>query len=75
MGSLLYVVAYLESGEVDDAVNIWMRLEDLVKVVLFPDIDVEEVGALPADELDSIDGFFRGVEEVVRDDNFVVCFE
>ena len=59
----------------DDAVNVWMRLEDFVKVVLFPDINVKEFWSLPADELNSIDGFFRGVEEVVCDDNFVVCLK
>ena len=42
----------------DDTVNIWMRLEDFVEVVLFPDVDLKEVGSLPADELDSIDSFF-----------------
>ena len=42
----------------DDTVNFWMRLEDFVKVVLFPDVDLKEVGSLSTDELDSIDGFF-----------------
>ena len=42
----------------DDTVNIWMRLEDFVEVVLFPDVDLKEVGSLPADEFDSIDSFF-----------------
>ena len=59
----------------DDAVNVWMRLEDLVKVVLLPDVNVKEFGSLSTDELDPIDCFFRGVEEVVCNHNFVVCFE
>ena len=42
----------------DDTVNIWMRLEDFVEVVLFPDLDLKEVGSLSTDELDSIDSFF-----------------
>ena len=56
----------------DDAVNIRMRLKDFVEIVLFFDIDMEEFGPLPADELDAIDGFFRRVQEIVCDDNFVV---
>lgn len=65
----------LESGEVYHAVNVWMRVEDPVEVFLFPHIDLKEIRPLAADELDAIDGFFGGVEEVVRDDDFVVCFE
>ncbi len=42
----------------DHAVNVWMRLEDFVEVLLFPDVDLKEVGSLSADELDTIDGFF-----------------
>ena len=42
----------------DDTVNVWMRLEDFVEVVLFPDVGVKEVGSLSTDELDSINRFF-----------------
>lgn len=42
----------------DHAVNVWMRLEDFVEVLLFPDVDLKEVGSLSTDELDTIDGFF-----------------
>lgn len=66
---------YLESGEVDHAVNVRMRVKDLVEVVFFPDVDLKEFGPLAADELNAIDGFFGGVEQVVRDDDFVVCFK
>jgi len=37
------------------AVDIRMRLEDLVKVLLFPDVDMEELRPLAADELDAVD--------------------
>ena len=43
----------------DDAVNVWMRLEDFVEVILFPDVGLIKVGSLSTDELNSIDGFFR----------------
>ena len=59
----------------DDTVNIWMRLEDFVEVVLFPDVDLKEVGSLSTNEFNSIDSFFRGIEKVICNDNFVVCFE
>ena len=52
-----------------------MRLEDFVEVLLFPDVGMEEFGSLSTDEFNPIDGFFRGVEKVVCDDHFVVCFK
>lgn len=67
-------MSYLESSEVNDAVNVWMRLEDFVKVLFLPDVGMEEIGSLSTDEFNSIDGFFRGVEKVVCDNHFVVCF-
>ena len=42
----------------DHAINVWVRLKDFVKVLLFSDVDLKEVGALSADKLDTIDGFF-----------------
>ena len=39
-------------------VYVWMRLEDLVKVLLFSDINIEELWSSPADELNAIDGLF-----------------
>ena len=59
----------------DDAVNVRMRVKDLIEVVFSPDVDLKEFGPLAADELDAIDGFFGGVEQVVGDDDLVVCFE
>ena len=59
----------------NDAVNVWMRLEDFVEVFLFSDVNLEEFGSLSADEFDTIYSFVGRVEEVVYDDDFVVCFE
>ena len=42
----------------DDTVNVWMRLEDFVEVVLFPYVDLKEVGSLSTDKLNAIDSFF-----------------
>lgn len=41
----------------DHAVNVWVRLEYFVEIILFPDVDLKELGSLPADELDAIEGF------------------
>ena len=48
---------YLESSEMYHAVNVWMRVEDFVKVLLFPDVNLKEVGSFSTDELNSVDGF------------------
>ena len=58
-----------------NTVNVWMRLEDFVEVFLFSDVDVKEVGSLSTNEFDSIDGFFGGIEKVICNNDFVVCFE
>lgn len=42
----------------NNTVNIWMSLEDLVKVLLFSNVDIEEFGSLATDELDAIYGLF-----------------
>ena len=56
-GTFRFFVAYLESSEMDHAVNVWMRLEYFVEIILFPDVDLKEFGSLPTDELDAIEGF------------------
>lgn len=57
------------------AVDIRMCLEDLVKVLLFPDVDIEVVRPLATDELDTIDDLFRSVIEIVHDHDLVVRFQ
>lgn len=58
-----------------DAVKIWMRLENLVKVFLFPYVDVEVLGSLAADELNAIDDFFRSIVEIVHNHDLVVSLQ
>ena len=38
----------------DHTVNVWMRLEDFVKVVLFSNVDMIEIRSLSAYELDTV---------------------
>ena len=71
----VWFVGYLESGKMDDAVNVWMRLEDAIEIILLSDVNVEKVRSLAADELNSIDGFFGGIVEIVCNDDLVICFE
>lgn len=42
----------------DHAVNVWVRLEYFVEILLFSNVDLIEFRALSADELDAIEGFF-----------------
>lgn len=46
--------AYLKSSEVDNTVNVGVCCEDLVKGFFIRDIDLIEVWALSADELDAV---------------------
>lgn len=57
-GALRPCMPYLESSEMDHAVNVWMCLEDSVEVLLFPDVGLKEMGSLSTDKLNSIEGLF-----------------
>lgn len=66
---------YFQGSKVDHTVNIRMRLEDLIKVLLFPDIDMVELRSLARDKLNSIDCFFGRIEQVVHNNDLVVSLE
>ena len=66
---------YLQCREVDHAVNVGMRAEDLVEVILFPYVGLEEYRPLAAYKFNSIDSLFGSIEEIVGDHNFVACFQ
>lgn len=63
---------YLQSSEMYHAVNVCMRLENLVKVFLFPDVNIVVLRPLAADKLYAIDHFFRSVIQIVHNHDFVV---
>ncbi len=48
---------YLECGKVNDTVNIWVLLEDIVERFLISDVEVDKVWSLSGDELNAIDDF------------------
>lgn len=56
-------------------VNVRVRLEDLVKVLLLSNVDMNEFRALATNELDAIDSLFGGIEEIVCDYDFIVCLK
>ena len=49
----------------DHTVNVRMSLEDLVKILLFPNIHFHELGAFAGNQLDPIDDLLAGVVQVV----------
>ena len=57
------------------AVNVRMRLENLVKILLFPDVNIVVFRSLAAYELDTIDRLLRRIVQIVYDHDLVVCFE
>jgi hypothetical protein len=67
--------AYLEGSEVDDIVDVWVLIEDLVQCRLVCDVNLIEDRSLAANELDSIDNFWRGIVEIVDDDDLVISLE
>lgn len=68
-------VAYLQSCEMYDTVNLRMLLQNFVKTFLVCDVDIVEIRFLAADEFDSIQYFGGGVVEVIDNDHFVASFE
>ena len=58
----------------DHAINIWMRLEHLIKVLLLSDIDIVIFGSLAADEFDAIDDLLGRIVQIVCNHDLVVCF-
>lgn len=67
--------AYLESSEVDDTVDLGVLGEDLVEGLLVDNIDIVEVRAAAADELDAVKGNLGGVVEVVDNHDIVAVLE
>lgn len=65
----------LESGEVDDTVDGWVLLKDLVESLLVRDVGLVKLGSLAADELDAVESDLGGVVEVIDNHHFVAVLE
>lgn len=59
----------------DDAVNIRMVVENLVKGAIVGDIELVKLRPLATNQLDSIDGLFGRIVQVVGNDDFIVSFQ
>lgn len=59
----------------DNAVNVRMRCKDLVQCLFISDVNLVEVWSFAAEQLDAVEGDFRGIVEAVDDHNFVAMFE
>ena len=59
----------------NDAVNVGVSLEDLVEAILIGDIDLDEIGLLAADSLNTVEGLGGGVVQVISDNDLVASLE
>lgn len=59
----------------NDAINIRMLFEDLVKGGFIGNVDIVELRLLAANEFNAIQNFWGGIVKIVRYHNFVVRFE
>lgn len=59
----------------DHAVNVGVSLEDGVEGLLVGDIELNELGLLAADSLNTVQSLRRGVVQVVSDDNLVTSLK
>lgn len=67
--------SYLQGGEVDNTVNIGMRLKDLLKCWLVGDIDLVEDGPLAAQQLDAVQANLGRIVQAVDDDHIVTVLK
>lgn len=67
--------AYLERSEMYDTVDVWMGIEDLIDCSLIPHINIVKYRSFAAYQFNAIECFFRGVLEIVEDNDIVVCLE
>lgn len=59
----------------NNAVDVWVFLEDIIQSRFVCDVHFVERRSLAGDELNTVDDFFRGIVEVVDDDNVVARLE
>lgn len=69
------VSSYLQGSEVDNAVNVGVVGEDLVKGILVGNIELVELGLLATDQLNTLESLDGGVVQVVNDNDLVTGLE
>ena len=55
-----------------NAINVRMRVEDVVEVFLFPHVHLTEFRSFARDELDPVDHLLRRVVEIICNHDLVV---
>jgi hypothetical protein len=68
-------IAYLQSCEVDDAVDIGIFREDLLQSLLICNVDLVEIWSLSAQEFNAIERDYRRVIQTIDDDDFIAMLE
>lgn len=59
----------------NNAVNVGVSLKDLVEAILIGDIDLDELGLLAANSLNTVEGLGGGVVQVISDNDLVASLE
>lgn len=59
----------------NNAVNVGVSLKDLVEAILMGDIDLDELGLLAANSLNTVEGLGGGVVQVISDNDLVASLE
>ena len=59
----------------DDAVDVWVLLEDFIEGLFARDVDIVVIWLLAADELYPVQGLWRRVVEVIDDNDLVAGLE
>jgi hypothetical protein len=60
---------------VDDTVNGWVLVEDLIESLLVGDVDGVEPRTAATESLNTVEGDLGGVVEAIDDDNIVAVLE
>lgn len=68
-------ITHLESGKVNNAVNVGVRLEDFVESGLVGHIELSELRLLAGDQFNALESLVGGVVEVVCDNNLVASLD
>jgi hypothetical protein len=66
---------YLQSGKVNNAVDVGVSFEDLVKGRLVGDVDLSELGLLARDQGNALQSLWGGIVEVIGNDDLVASLE
>ena len=68
-------MTHLQSSEMNHIINVGVRVEDLIELLLIPDVELDELRSFPAYQFYAIQNFGRRIVEVVGNDDFVAMFE